>query len=205
MVGSAHPTVMSDYRRYFVPGGTYFFTLVTEGRQPLFADESNVELFREAVRGVKLVQPFEINAAVVLPEHVHFIWTLPAGDDQYSKRIGRIKAKLTQLLAKSGNFLACQVSTRASKQKHRERDIWQRRFWEHLIRDEHEFEALFDYIHYNPVKHGLVACPHQWQATSFHFWVANGVRETAWGCQCNGEAFYLQCVQHVERVVGEPT
>lgn len=195
---------MSDYRRYFVPGGTYFFTLVTDKRRPLFASESNIDLLRTAIRLVKHEHPFEINAAVILPDHLYFIWSLPSGDDAYSKRIGRIKAKFTQLLRKSGDVVASRDSMRASKRKHRERDVWQRRFWEHTIEDEEEFEVFFDYIHYNPVKHGLVSCPHFWETSSFHYWVDKGVCEATWGCQCTGHLFDATSIMRVEDRTGEP-
>ncbi len=195
---------MSDYRRYYVPGGTYFFTLVTHGRRPLFANEANIELLRAAIRTVKQDQPFEIHAAVVLPDHLHFIWSLPTGDDAYSKRIGRIKATFSKLLRESGDAIAASNSTSASKQRHRERDIWQRRFWEHTIDDEHEFEAFFDYIHYNPVKHGLVSCPHFWEPSSFHFWVDREVCDIAWGCRCAGRKIDRLKMSHLEDFAGEP-
>jgi putative transposase len=125
--------------------------------------------------------PFEIPAAVVLPDHLHFIWTLPRGDDNYSKRIGRMKVEFTRALRGKDN-LPTNVSL--SRKKHRESDVWQRRFWEHTIDDENEFERYFDYIHYNPVKHGLVSCPHKWTHSSFSTWVAKGVYDLAWGCCC---------------------
>jgi putative transposase len=98
-VGIAHHflygDVMSDYRRYFVPGGTYFFTIVTHHRRKIFSTADNIQRLREAIRVVKSELPFDINAAVVLPEHMHFLWTLPPGDDRYSKRIGRMKVEFT--------------------------------------------------------------------------------------------------------------
>jgi putative transposase len=90
-----------------------------------------------------------------------------------------------------------------SRQKHRESDVWQRRFWEHTIRDEHDFERHFDYIHYNPVKHGLVRCPHAWKASSFHFWVKRGVCDQFWGCNCSGRSSPLLDFSELEDTVGE--
>ena len=108
--------------------------------------------------------PFDIRAAVVLPDHMHFIWTLPRGDKDYSKRLGLMKVKVTRSLNGVGN-LPEHVSP--SRRKHRESDVWQRRFWEHTIDDEDEFERFFDYVHYNPVKHGHTSCPHLWPYSSF--------------------------------------
>ncbi|NOX55540.1 MAG: transposase [Planctomycetes bacterium] len=172
---------MPEYRRYFVPGGTYFFTIVTYRRRRLFADEANLERLRSALREVKAEMPFHIQAAVVLPDHMHFIWTLPPGDDQYSKRIGLMKVKFT-LSLRGRNALPDNVSP--SRRKHRESDVWQRRFWEHTIDEEDEFESYFDYIHYNPVKHRYVSCPHKWRPSSFHRWVRAGVYENTWACCC---------------------
>jgi len=196
---------MSDYRRYFVPGGTYFFTLVTDSRRPLFADDVNVDLLRTAIRFVNRDQPFEFTAAVILPDHLHFLWSLPSGDHNYSKRIGRIKAKFTKLLRESGDSIASRASTRASKQKHREKDIWQRRFWEHTIKDVGDFEAFFNYIHYNPVKHGFASCPHLWKFSSFHHWVAKGVYDASWGCQCTESSVDTSHILRIEDRTGEPT
>ena len=173
---------MSNYRRYFVAGGTFFFTIVTYGRRPLFADTNNVALLRNVIREVKAEQPFEICAAVVLPDHMHFIWSLPRGDDDYSKRMGRIKVKFTRGYHR-GPALVQDISS--SRIKRRESNIWQRRFWEHTIDDEDEFGKYFDYIHFNPVKHGLASCPHLWEASTFHHWVHRGVYESSWGCSCD--------------------
>lgn len=186
LVGDAHPTVtpatdMSDYRRYFVAGGTYFFTIVTYQRKALFGDETNVQRLRDALAEVKQELPFDIQAAVLLPDHMHFIWALPAGDDNYSRRIGLMKVKFTRSLRGENSF---PQNVSASRRKHRESDVWQRRFWEHTIGDEDEFERLFDYIHYNPVRHGYASCPHLWPTSSFHRWVDRGVYDVGWGCCC---------------------
>ena len=190
---------MSDYRRYFVAGGTYFFTLVTYQRRRLFQYERNVELLRTAITSVRNEAPFEINAAVILPDHMHFIWSLPPGDSDYSKRIGKLKARFTKAFYTNTEK---KPITSESRAKHRESDIWQRRFWEHTITDEDEFQRLFDYIHFNPVKHGHATCPHAWKPSSFHKWVARGVLEEPWGCSCHGRlvSMNFQCVKDV---VGE--
>ena len=158
---------MSDYRRCFVPGGCYFFTAVTYQRQRLFAVDRNVELLREAMRHVKRKQPFEIQAMVVLPDHLHALWHLPEGDADFSRRWRDIK-----------NFVSRRID--APTNHRREKAVWQRRFWEHSIRDEGDFEAYCDYIHYNPVKHGLVRSPMDWKHSTFGEFVARGVYPEDW-------------------------
>jgi putative transposase len=191
---------MAEYRRYFVAGGTYFFTIVTYRRRPLFADRRNVQRLRDAIGEVKRDQPFEIQAAVVLPDHLHFIWTLPPGDDRYSKRIGRIKVLFTRSWHDTQEP---PQDLSLSRRKHRESDVWQRRFWEHVIRDEREFERCLDYLHYNPVKHGLATCPHLWEASSFCTWVQRGLYEPHWGCCCEGRDPGRLAFPDVEMSVGE--
>ena len=190
---------MSDYRRYFVAGGTYFFTLVTYQRRRLFHETRNVELLRTAIASVRSETPFEIKAAVVLPDHMHFIWSLPPGDLAYSKRIGQFKARFTKSFYSS---IQQKPVVSESRARHRESDIWQRRFWEHTITDEDEFQQMFDYIHFNPVKHGHVTCPHAWKASSFHNWVKRGALDQRWGCSCNGRLVNMS-FKNVEDVVGE--
>lgn len=175
---------MSNYRRAWIPGGTFFLTIVTHRRQPLFREGERVEQLRQAIAIVKTETPFEIVAAVVLPDHLHFIWKLPSGDTNFSRRVGRLKVLFTRSLFGVG------ASARAdseSRRKHRESDVWQRRFWEHTIRNETELESCLNYIHYNPVKHGLVSCPHQWEYSSFHTWVKRGQYSFDWGCTCQGQ------------------
>ena len=191
---------MPDYRRYFVPGGTYFFTVVTYRRRPLFADPQNVERLRNAVREVKADQTFEIHAAVILPDHLHFIWSLPPDDDHYSKRIGRIKVLFTRSYHAE---IGSSRDVSASRKKHHESDVWQRRFWEHTIRDEDEWQQYLDYVHYNPVKHHLVSCPHLWEASSFHRWVQRGLYESHWGCRCASRAPTTPDFSDIENTTGE--
>lgn len=191
---------MSDYRRYFVAGGTYFFTIVTYQRRSLFADSQNVQRLRAALSTIKVEMPFDINAAVVLPDHVHFLWTLPPGDKNYSKRLGRMKVEFTRSLRGAG---ALPLTVSVSRKKHHESDVWQRRFWEHTIEDEHDFDRHFDYIHYNPVKHGLAKCPHEWEATSFHYWVKKGVCDRHWGCNCGERRCPVMDFSDIGDTVGE--
>ena len=172
---------MSQYRRSYVSGGTFFLTLVTYRRIPLFSDSQNVSRLRFALAKTRTERPFEITAAVVLPDHLHFLWTLPPNDSDYSLRISRLKVLFTRAL-RGKRSLPKNVSL--SRRKHRESDVWQRRFWEHTIRDEVDWQRHLDYIHYNPVKHGLVSCPHLWEYSSFHRWIEKGKYEKNWACCC---------------------
>lgn len=170
---------MPNYRRAYVPGGTFFFTVVTHRRRLLFHHESNRALLGAVIRDCQRDWPFEINAMVLLPDHLHAIWTLPPGDADYSGRWSVIKLSFTQRFLASGGR---DSPVSAGKKRERRRGIWQRRFWEHTIEDEDDFETHFDYIHYNPVKHKLVKCPGEWEPTSFHRWVKAGVYPSNWAC-----------------------
>ena len=162
---------MPNYRRVYIPGSAVFLTWVTYRRSPLFNEPRNINLLRRAIQQTKREAPFEIVAAAVLPDHLHFIWTLPTEDSNYSKRVGRIKVLFTRAL-RGTNAAPTKLSD--SRRKHRESDDWQRRFWEHTIRSDEGLPAYLDYVHYNPVKHGLASCPHFWQHSSFSKWVAEG-------------------------------
>jgi putative transposase len=126
-------------------------------------------------------KPFAIDAAVILPEHIHFLWTLPPDDPDYSYRVGRMKVLFTRALRGANNLPedVCE-----SRRKHRESDVWQRRFYEHTIWDEVDLRKHLDYLHFNPVKHGLVKCVHEWEYSSFHRGVRRGEYDVKWGCQC---------------------
>jgi putative transposase len=169
---------MSDYRRYFVPGGTYFFTLVTERRAPIFQDDRARKLLGDVMRACLARYPASVHALVLLPDHLHALWSLPPGDCDYSLRWRWIKREFTRgRLALGGQE---QPRSRARRREQR-RGIWQRRFWEHTIRDEADWEAHFDYIHFNPVKHGYVLRPRDWSWSTFHRWVAYGHYDIDWG------------------------
>ena len=142
---------MPDFRRYFVPGGTYFFTLVTAGRRPLFGHEEARTLLGKIVREECKRAPFETVAIVLLPDHLHAIWTLPPGDDDYARRWQAIKAKFTVHWLASGG---AEGEVTPGYRRQRRRGVWQPRFMEHTIRDEQDLHHHADYIHYNPVKHG---------------------------------------------------
>lgn len=169
---------MSDYRRYFVAGGTYFFTLVTYGRRPIFANDSARKILGSVMRSAAAEMPFETVALVLLPDHLHALWSLPPGDDDYSQRWKTIKDGFTTAWLASGGTEAMVTPS----QRHRgHRGIWQRRFWEHTIRDETDLENHADYIHYNPVKHQLARRPADWQPSTFHRFVSLGHYPINWG------------------------
>ena len=169
---------MTSWRRAFIPGGTYFFTLVTERRAPILTTPLGRSLLREVTLECRRNRPFEIVAVVVLPDHLHAIWRLPDGDADYSTRWAWLKKEFTKRwLAEGGP----EQEISASRRNNRRRGVWQRRFWEHLIRDERDFERHIDYIHFNPVKHGQVARPLDWPWSSFHRFVRRGLYPSDWG------------------------
>jgi len=136
---------------------------------------------RDAFELVMQKRPFEIDAAVVLPDHMHCIWTLPDGDIDYSARWSIIKRTFTQGVRQAVRTAHPTVS----RLKRREGAIWQRRFWEHQIRDERDYQMHCDYIHYNPVKHGLTCAPNDWKHSSFKKFVSAGYYEDDWGQGCD--------------------
>jgi putative transposase len=174
---------MPRFKRARHAGGTFFFTLVTHRRQRLFNDPNNIDSLRSAFRTVQRESPFQISAVVILPDHLHLIMTLPQGDDHYSSRIGRIKVQFTRALSVEARQ---KMPTSASRIRHREAGVWQRRFWEHMIRDDDDFLRHVEYIHYSPVRHRLAKCPHDWQWSSFDHWVKRGTYARDWACACNG-------------------
>lgn len=142
---------MPDYRRNFLPGGTFFFTVaLLERKRDLLVDR--IDLLRESVRRVKRRYPFEIVAWVVLPDHLHCIWTLPDGDADFATRWRLIKLLFCKGLPKTERLSAV-------RRRNAERGIWQRRYWEHTIRDGRDFSAHVDYIHFNPAN-TRAACRH---------------------------------------------
>jgi len=164
---------MPQYARSHVPGGTFFFTVaLLERRRNLLVER--VEDLRDAFRAVRAKRSFEINAIVVLPDHLHCIWTLPPDDPDFSTRWRLIKTRFAAGIP-AGERLSIR---RAAKG---ERGIWQRRFWEHTIRDEADYAAHVDYIHFNPVKHGYARRAADWPHSSFHRFVADGLLSADWG------------------------
>ncbi|HMC11779.1 MAG TPA: transposase [Pirellulaceae bacterium] len=147
---------MPDYRRYFVEGGTYFFTVVTASRMPLFHDPWARYFLGNAMHQERDKRPFETLAIVLLPDHLHAIWTLPPGDKGYSLRWQAIKAQFTSQWLQFGGD---ETSVSRGYKAQRRRGVWQARFIEHTIRDEDDLYMHADYLHYNPVKHGLAHAP----------------------------------------------
>jgi putative transposase len=164
------------YRRAFVPGGNYFFTVVTERRQKIFIDDRNIEILRQAFKKVMEKYPFSIDAAVILPEHLHFVWTLPPNDTDFSTRWRLIKTWFTKHCEYKSMY-----KPNVSQIKRGEKTIWQHRYWEHLLQDELDFEQHVNYIHYNPVKHGYVSKPVDWKYSSFHKYIEQGLISSDWG------------------------
>lgn len=169
---------MPDYRRARLKGGTYFFTLTALERRPILTDERFRTALRHAILEVKSSMPFENIAWVLLPDHLHTIWQLPENHADYSTRWSAIKRLVTQ---QCGTLAPPPTST--SRQLRREGTLWQRRFWEHLIRDENDLERHIDYIHYNPVKHGYVAKVGDWPYSTFHRYVRAGIYPKDWASE----------------------
>ncbi len=169
---------MSEYYRWLVPGGTFFFTVVTYERRPLFADARAVYLLGDVMKEERRGHDFQIIAMVMMPDHLHCVWSLPSGDSDYSRRWKRIKREFTlRWLDAGGADQAVSKSRRARG----ERGIWQRRFWEHQVEDEVDLEHCCDYIHYNPVKHGHAARPADWPWSTFQKFVKAGQYDPDWG------------------------
>ena len=173
---------MPDYRRLYIPGGTFFFTLVTYQRRKLFTSPQAFELLDLAISKVKTYHPFTIDAFCILPDHVHFLWTMNENDSDYSLRIGQLKRYFTRMYL--DNF-ELNSNINDSRKKRCETAIWQRRFWEHTIRDNDDLSRHIEYIHFNPVKHGLVYAPRDWQNSSFLEYVKNGFYDADWADSTN--------------------
>lgn len=163
---------MSNYRRSLVPGGTYFFMVTLADRQSTLLTDAITDLRRPYAVAMQRM-PFKTTAICILPDHLHAIWTLPKGDADYSRRWSLIKSRFSMALPSDGQ-------RSASKSRRREKGIWQRRFWEHQIRDQADLERHVDYIHHNPVKHGLVARVQDWPYSSFHRYVRDGLLPEDW-------------------------
>jgi putative transposase len=168
---------MPNYIRLRVDGGTYFFTVVTYQRQPILTNETSRRILREAWKETERRFPFETVAVCLLPDHIHCIWKLPAGDADYSVRWKVLKALFTRAYL---NELGAGKRRNIIETKRREAAIWQRRFWEHVIKDEYDLDTHLDYIHYNPVKHGFVDRPIDWSWSSFRRFVNQGVYDEDW-------------------------
>ena len=168
-----HGVAMPNYRRVWVPGGTYFFTVnLLERRHRLLVDR--IDDLRSAFQAAHSARRFEVLAIVVLPDHLHCLWRLPQGDLDNANRWAQIKAGFSRRLPANERRSAQRVARR-------ERGIWQRRYWEHLIRDENDLRRHVEYIHFNPVKHGHAVRPSEWPYSSFHRWVERGEYPVDWG------------------------
>lgn len=164
---------MSNYRRAFIPGGTWFFTvnLLQRHHNDLLVRE--IDLLRETVKRVRKRYPFRIDAWVVLPDHLHCVWTLPPGDADFSTRWRLIKSAFSRALPKT--------EYRSNVRKAAgERGIWQRHYWEHCIRDDTDYQRHVDYVHVNPLKHGYVRRVADWPYSTFHLYVAKGIYPMDW-------------------------
>jgi putative transposase len=162
---------MVRYRRNFVAGGTFFFTVTLRDRRASYLVDHIAKL-REAFRVTRKERPFTIDAIVVLPEHLHAIWTLPDGDADFSGRWRRIKAHFARQVAEAIPSLNRNASGAY--------DLWQPRSWEHTIRNDNDLVRHVDYIHYNPVKHRLVSRVGDWAYSSFHVYVRNDILPADW-------------------------
>jgi putative transposase len=168
---------MSHYRRANTTGATYFFTVVTYQRRNFLCDDDARVALRDAIIKARERHPFQIDAWVLLPDHLHAIWTLPPDDANFTLRWQQIKRHVTQ---QCGHRLHENALMNESKHKHRESTLWQRRYWEHQIRDEADYQRHMDYVHYNPVRHGLVARAIDWPHSSFQRYHASGVYGENW-------------------------
>ena len=180
---------MPEYRRIRTKGATYFFTVVAYQRQRILCLRKSLEAMQRVFADVASRLPFRTDAWVILPDHMHVVWTLPEGDSDYSTRWDILKKDLTKDLRCLADADAASTTSRV---RHRDGTVWQRRFWEHQIRDEPDYRTHLDYIHFNPVKHGFTASPKDWQHSSFHKWVARGAYEEDWGS--DGDVRFPQAV-----------
>jgi putative transposase len=167
-----------EYRRIRRSGGTYFFTVVTHGRRPILIYPEVRHALREGINKVRQTMPFSIEAWVLLPDHLHTIWTLPEHDAKFGSRWAVIKNCVTK---GCGKLLGSGERIKKSRHNRKEGGVWQRRFWEHVIRDEADFHRHLDYIHWNPVKHGYVKNPIDWPYSTLHRLVAQGLYPSNWG------------------------
>ena len=158
---------MSEYRRAYFSGGCYFFTVVTYDRNPILCTPSAIARLRSAFRHTMKRHPVMLDGLVILPDHIHCIWTLPENDANFSIRWNMIKRYFSIGIPGPANL-------------RREKNIWQRRFWEHTIRDEKDWENHINYIHYNPIKHKLVTNLQDWAFSSFHYYVKNKLLAPDW-------------------------
>jgi putative transposase len=173
---------MAQYRRAYVPGASWFFTVNLAQRKKNHLLITHLDELRMAFQCIKGKYPFRLDAVVILPDHLHCIWTLPLGDSDYSTRWNLLKGRFSRAI-ETGERIS------KSRKKRRERGVWQRRFWEHLIRSREDFNRHVDYIHWNPVKHGWVKQVSDWPHSSFHRYAENGVYSKTWSCDGRSRDF----------------
>ena len=159
---------MTEYRRAWLPGATWFFTVNLAERRGNRLLVERFDVLRTAFRSVRARHPFQLEAVVILPDHLHCVWTLASGDSDFSTRWSLIKGHFSRAIEKGER-----VSQ--SRAKRGERGLWQRRFWEHVIRDQADFNRDVDYVHWNPVKHGWVRRVADWPHSSFHAFRRRGI------------------------------
>jgi putative transposase len=170
---------MTNYRRASIAGGTYFFTVnLADRRRTLLTD--SIRALRTAFRYTRERHPFAIEAIVVLPDHLHTLWTLPGGDADFPLRWQLLKAAFSRQLPQN-------EVVSGSRLRKGERGIWQRRYWEHAIRDRDDFNRHFDYIHFNPIKHGYASQVGDWPYSSFHRMARLGFYPIGW-TKADGDA-----------------
>jgi putative transposase len=166
---------MTNYRRNRVAGGSYFFTVnLADRTSTLLVD--HIDVLRNAIRYTRERHPFTVDAMVVLPDHLHAVWTLPIDNAEYALRWRLIKTMFSRGLPRNEN-------NTVSRMNKGERGIWQRRYWEHTIRDDLDFSRHVDYVHINPVKHGYAARVQDWPHSSFHRYVKDGALSIDWAGQ----------------------
>jgi putative transposase len=168
---------MPNFRRRYRPGGTYFFTQVADQRRPILTSDLGRRVLRQAIEATRNRWPFEIEAWVLLPDHLHAIWKLPPEDDDYSRRWAFLKKEFTKAYLTAGGEEAPVTPGRARDGR---RGVWQPKFWEHTIRDQRDYERHFHYLHFNPVKHGLVEMLCEYPYSTFHRHVRAGVYQPDW-------------------------
>jgi putative transposase len=191
---------MSDYRRLFRPGGTFFFTVVTHKGRAFLCEPHARHCLRAAIERVRSERPFEALAFVLLPNHFHCIWKLPDADADFSIRMACIKKDFTKSWLAGGGD---EIGISRARRNRRERAVWQRRFWEHTMRDEDDLARHVNYIHYNPVKHRMTRCPHEWPFSSFHRWAEDGYYARDWFCNCEDDGADPPAFEDIAETVGE--
>ncbi len=159
--------------------------MVTQDRRPILCSDLARPILRAAIAATGTDRPFEQLAMVLFDDHLHALWELPWGDSDFSTRWAAIKARFTKAYLLAGGAEATVTADRAL---HHGRGVWQQRFYDHHIRDQNDLNRHLDYIHYNPVKHGLVDCPHQYPYSTLNRWVDRNVYEPNWCCVCDGRS-----------------